>query len=40
LVGKNDIEFIEADAPITDPITKFSSTVTFGDAGIGYAYIS
>jgi hypothetical protein len=23
LVGKYDIEFIEADAPITDPVTKF-----------------
>jgi hypothetical protein len=31
LVGKYDIEFIEADAPITDPVTNF------GDAGIGYA---
>jgi hypothetical protein len=28
LVGKYDIEFIEADAPITDPVTKFGSTST------------
>jgi len=79
-VGKYDIEFIEADAPITDLVTKFGGQpvwlerpewplpcfiqadefpeagpwrlllqldsmtvpfhVNFGDAGIGYAYIS
>ena len=44
-MGKYDIEFIEVDAQITDPITKFGGQPVwlesnFGDAGIGYAYIS
>jgi hypothetical protein len=35
LVGKYDIEFIEVDALITDPITKFGSTSTSAMLALG-----